>query len=516
MRVEDFLEHSARRAPHKTALVCQGSRLTYGELDRLSDRLADSLTAHGVQRGDRVVIFLDNSVEAVVAVFAVLKAGAVFVMTNSSMKAEKLAYIANNSEAVGLISHARLEPVFAGIEHCSPALRVIITAGSNRQAAIDNRVTALSWDEALLPGGLHRGNPGIDIDLATIIYTSGSTGFPKGVMMTHLNMVTAASSITQYLENVPDDVILNVLPLSFDYGLYQILMGLKIGGTVVLEKSFAYPQQILDLLRDEKVTGLPIVPTMAAILLQIKALTPGQFPSLRYITNTAATLPPAHISQLQRLFPSARIFSMYGLTECKRAAYLPPDQLGVRPASVGKAIPNTEVYIVDGQGEKVGPGVIGELVIRGAHVMKGYWKRPEETDWALRPGPLPGEKVLFTGDLFKTDAEGYLYFVGRKDDAIKSRGEKVSPTEIENVLYGIPDVLEAAVVGVPDEILGQAIKAVIVLRDGSSLTENEILLHCRSHLEDFMVPQSVELTRTLPKTDTGKIRRRGLSIESNR
>jgi len=516
MRVEEFLEHSAHRAPHKTALICQGSRLTYAEVDQLSDRLAGALIEKGVRRGDRVVVFLDNSVEAVVSIFGILKAGAVFIMANSTTKAEKLAYMMNNSEAVGLIAHVRQGPVFAEIENHSPSLRVIVTAGSGHDTVSGNRVTVLPWDEALHPLTGHRPAPGIDVDLATIIYTSGSTGFPKGVMMTHLNMVTAATSITQYLGNTADDVILNVLPLSFDYGLYQVLMGFKVGGTVILEKSFAFPQLILNQLRDAKVTGFPIVPTMAAILLQINTLAPGQFPHLRYITNTAAALPPAHITQLRRIFPSTKIYSMYGLTECKRVAYLPPDQLDIRPTSVGKAIPNTEVYIVNERGQRVGPGEIGELVVRGAHVMKGYWKLPEDTKRALKPGWIDGETVLYSGDFFRADEEGYLYFVGRKDDMIKTRGEKVSPTEIERVLYMLTDVLEVAVVGVPDEILGQAIKAMIVLRDGAHLTENEILLHCRLHLEDFMVPQAVELTHALPKTDSGKIQRRGLPIESRR
>jgi len=514
MRVEEFVGRSARLTPHKTALICQAQRLTYQQIDHLSDRLADTLVAQGVRRGDRVVVFLDNSAEAVVSIFGILKAGAVFIMANPTMKIEKLSYIINNAEAVGLLSHARQEPIVAEAANQSDSLRVIIAVGSQPRTNA-GKLAVLSWDEALLPRAGHRPAPGIDIDLATIIYTSGSTGFPKGVMMTHLNMVTAATSITRYLENTAADIILNVLPLSFDYGLYQILMGFKVGATVVLEKSFAYPQSILHLMHEERVTGLPLVPTMVAILLQMKTLAPGQFPHLRYITNTAAALPPAHIKQLQGLFPSTSIYSMYGLTECKRVAYLPPDQLNARPTSVGKAIPNTEVFIVNERGERVGPGETGELVVRGAHVMKGYWKLPKDTERALRPGWLPGESVLYSGDFFRADEEGYLYFVGRKDDMIKTRGEKVSPTEIEHALYTLTDVLEAAVVGVPDEILGQAIKAMVVLREGSPLKDKDILAHCRLHLEDFMVPQSVEIHQALPKTDTGKIQKRPSPAQHN-
>jgi long-chain acyl-CoA synthetase len=345
--------------------------------------------------------------------------------------------------------------------------------------------------------------------LAALIYTSGSTGNPKGVVLTHLNIVSAATSITTYLENTADDIILNVLPLSFDYGLYQILMGFKIGGTVVLERSFTYPHTVLEKMRQERVTGLPIVPTMAAILLQMD-LPPSHFPCLRYITNTGAALPPQHIMHLRALFPHTRVYSMFGLTECKRVAYLPPSQLDIRPTSVGKAMPNVEVYIVDDQGHRVPPGQIGELVVRGSNVMQGYWELPEETEKMLKPGPLPGERVLYTGDLFHLDTEGYLYWRGRKDDIIKSRGEKVSPKEIENVLYSLEGVALAAVVGVPDKILGQAIKAVITLKEGTHLTEKDILRYCAKHLEEFMLPKFVEFRTSMPRTSNGKIDKQAL------
>jgi amino acid adenylation domain-containing protein len=509
MRVEEFLEQSARLTPEKTALVCQEGRFTYAELDRLANRLAGALEREGIRRGDRVAVFLDNSVEAVVSIFGVLKLGAVFLMVNATTKTEKLAYILNNCRAAGLISNGKQRHIAAEAGCQIPSLRVAILTGGGNPSASMGGLRVLHWDQALSEQSDRRPlKAAIDIDLATIIYTSGSTGFPKGVMMTHLSMVTAADSITRYLENTKEDVILSALPLSFDYGLYQVLMGFKVGATVVLEKSFAFPQVILNQLHHERVTGFPLVPTMAALLLQIKTLAPGQFPSLRYITNTAASLPPAHITQLRRLFPSTKLYLMYGLTECKRVSYLPPDQLDARPTSVGKAMPNTEAWIVDEQGRRVGPGIIGELVVRGGHVMAGYWEMEEETAKTLTPGPVAGERLLHTGDLFRADEEGYLYFVGRKDDIIKTRGEKVSPTEVEHVLYGIEDVVEAAVVGVPDEILGQAIKASIVLRQGSTLTDKKILAHCQQHLEDFMVPQYIERRPSLPKTESAKIRKR--------
>jgi acyl-CoA synthetase (AMP-forming)/AMP-acid ligase II len=299
-----------------------------------------------------------------------------------------------------------------------------------------------------------------------------------------------------------------VLPISFDYGLYQVLMAVKVGATLILEKSFAFPQAIFNRMREEKATGLPLVPTMAAMILGMKDLKPGAFPHLRYLTNTAAALPPAHIMRLQELFPTSRIYSMYGLTECKRCTYLPPAELAKRPSSVGIAIPGTEAYVVDDNNARAKPGEVGELVIRGAHVMKGYWENPEATGKALKPGPFPWEKVLHTGDLFRTDEDGFLYFVGRKDDIIKSRGEKVSPKEVENVLYALSGIREAAVVGTPDAILGMAIKAVVALESGSDLTEQNIIRHCAKHLEDFMVPKMIEFRDELPKTESGKISRR--------
>jgi long-chain acyl-CoA synthetase len=239
-------------------------------------------------------------------------------------------------------------------------------------------------------------------------------------------------------------------------------------------------------------------------------LTQYHFPCLRYITNTGAALPTQHIMKLRELFPQTRVYSMFGLTECKRVSYLPPSQLDIRPTSVGKAMPNVEVYIVDEQGHRLPPGQVGELVVRGSNVMQGYWELPEETAKMLKPGPLPGERVLYTGDLFQMDAEGYLYWIGRKDDFIKSRGEKVSPKEIENVLYSLEGVALAAVVGVPDKILGQAIKAVITLQEGAHLTDKDILRYCAKHLEEFMIPKLVEFRTSMPRTSNGKIDKKEL------
>ncbi|NLX97905.1 MAG: AMP-binding protein [Rhodopirellula sp.] len=507
MQLETFLETSVQRHPGKTALVCGDRRWTYAELEADCNRLAHALIAAGIQRGDRIALCLDNSYEAVVAVFAVLKAGAVFMPVNPTTKSEKLAYVLGNSRAAALIASSRKLAELGDEWRNSIHVGLTIAVG-----AAGRGVGVLGWNDLLQRHAADTAAPAkraIDIDLAALIYTSGSTGNPKGVMLTHLNMVSAAGSITTYLENRAEDIILNVLPLSFDYGLYQVLMAMKFGGTVVLERSFAFPHAVLQKLVAERVTGLPLVPTMAAILLQMD-LGRYDLSALRYVTNTGAALPTDHILRIRDLLPHVTIYSMYGLTECKRVSYLPPEQIDVRPGSVGKGMPNEEVYLVDEEGRRLGPGATGELVVRGSNVMKGYWELPEETDRRLKPGPLPGEKVLYTGDLFRSDADGYLYFVGRKDDIIKTRGEKVSPKEVENALYSHPEVVEAAVVAMPDAILGQAIRAVVARSKESRLTERELLRHCAARLEDFMVPQIIEFRDLLPKSGNGKIDKRQL------
>jgi acyl-CoA ligase (AMP-forming) (exosortase A-associated) len=513
LQVERFLEDSAARSPGKVALVCGGRRVTYRELDEACNRLARGLQAAGVRRGDRVAIFLENSVEAVLALFAALKAGAVFMVVNPTTKADKLAFILNNSRAAALVTDVRRVPLVRGIAAETPHAAAIVVAGAGGTHPAETgpkRWLSLELLTAPDRDGSKPPNRCIDIDLAALIYTSGSTGTPKGVMLTHLNIVSAATSITTYLENRPDDIILNVLPLSFDYGLYQVLMAFKVGGSVVLERSFAYPHAVLETVVAERVTGLPIVPTISAILLQLD-LSKYDLSHVRYVTNTAAALPTAHILELRRRLPHARLYSMYGLTECKRVSYLPPDQIDVRPTSVGRGMPNEEVYLVDEAGRRLESG-IGELVIRGSNVMKGYWELPEETAQRLKPGPLPGEQVLYSGDLFRMDEEGYLYFLGRKDDIIKTRGEKVSPREVENVLYELPAVAEAAVIGVDDPVLGQAIKAVVTVKDGATLDERQVLAHCAARLENFMVPKLVEFRAAMPKTTSGKIDKRNLQV----
>jgi len=414
MLVNHFLENSAARLPDKVALICGDKRLTYQEINQSAEKLAASLVEMGVKRQDRVVIFLDNSVESVISLFGILKAGAIFIMLNPAMKSKKLNYILKDSGASALIAHSNKTRIIKEAIPDVPELKDIIWLG-NTKNLLNNSKSSIKnhkWNDVspiLSSVSCLLSSPkSIDLDLATIIYTSGSTGAPKGVMSAHYNMVAAAKSITQYLENVEDDIILDALPLSFDYGLYQVLMAFFCGGTVVLEKSFVYPSKTIKRMVHERVTGFPIVPTMAAILLQMEDLSKFDLNDLRYISSTAATLPIACIRDLQSFLPHVKIFSMYGLTECKRVSYLPPVHLARRADSVGIPMPNVEVFVVNKKGQEVEPGEVGELVVRGSNVMQGYWNAPKETARTFRPGRYRGDSLLYTGDLFKKDEEGFL------------------------------------------------------------------------------------------------------------
>jgi amino acid adenylation domain-containing protein len=509
--LHDYLVQSASQLGGKVALVCGKQRIPYSELEARSNAVARHLAAAGIARGDRVIIFADNTVETVVSFWAVLKANAVVCIINPLTKSDKLAYLLNDCLPAALITDSHLHAVFRDPAHSCPSLRQVIISGPIGDEELAALPHAVRWDVAAKDGGAAPARSCIDIDLAAIVYTSGSTGDPKGVMLTHRNTMTACASISSYLELREDEVILNVLPLAFDYGLYQMIMAFCAGARLVLERSFAFPAQILGLVAAEKVTGFPGVPTIFATLAELRSLKDYDLSSIRYVTNTAAALPVKHILMLRDLFPAARIYSMYGLTECKRCTYLPPEDLERKPLSVGIAIPNTEMWIVDADDKRVGPDVVGQLVIRGATVMKGYWGKPEATAKKLKPGPLPGEQVLYTGDYCRMDEEGYLYFVGRGDEIIKSRGEKVAPKEVENVLVNIPGVREAAVIGVPDDLLGQAVKAFVVIEQGRIISEKELQRECQKKLENFMVPKHIVIVASLPRTDTGKLSKSTLS-----
>jgi amino acid adenylation domain-containing protein len=511
--LQHALSDAAQRLPHKVALVCGPERLSYGDLEHRSNALAHALRRRGVARGDRVVIFDENSVDVVVAFWAALKADAVPTIVSPQTKSDKFARILEDCRPSAIVSVGRFLPVVAAAAATLRELRTVLIAGvvADHFLRAFPGLSSLSETIAAEPANGPPAVRNIDLDLAALVYTSGSTGEPKGIMLTHRNMLTATASITTYLEMREDDCVLCVLPLSFDYGLYQMILSFDRGARLVLERSFAYPTRVMDLVAAESITCFPGMPTMFAVLGELKPSRRRDLSCVRTVTNTGAALQPKHISAIRATFPSARVYSMYGLTECKRCTYLPPEDLDRKPGSVGIPIPNTEMWIVDDKGRRLGPGQIGELVIRGATIMRGYWNKPEATARRLRPGPLAGEQVLYTGDLCKMDEEGYLYFVSRTDDLIKSRAEKVSPKEVEIALADIPGVKEAAVVGVPDELLGQAVKAFVVLERGARLTEADIVRECQARLAPFMVPKHVTIVSDLAKSPNGKIQRTALA-----
>jgi amino acid adenylation domain-containing protein len=513
MLVQHFLDDSAKRFPNKTAVISGDRRIAYKDINENANLLAASLISLGIKRQDRVIIFLDNSIEAVISIFAILKAGGIFIVLNPSMKSKKLRYILNDSGSKILITQIDKKQTIDDSVSNAEALEKIIWNHGKKECVNSKR--SISWHTIFsspmkVPTKFFP--PQIDLDLATIIYTSGSTGDPKGVMSAHCNVVAAAKSITTYLRNDEKDIIINVLPISFDYGLYQVLMAFLFGGTVVLEKSFTYPYKTIELMAKERVTGFPIVPTMVPILLRIKDLSVFELNSLRYISNTAAALPVTYIKQLQKMFDETDIFSMYGLTECKRVSYLPPEDLDKKPGSVGIPMPNEEVLILDKEGIEVGPNTIGELVVRGSNVMQGYWNAPEESARVFREGRYKGERLLYSGDFFKKDNDGYLYFIARKDDMIKIKGERVSPKEIEDRLHEMEGVSEVAVVGVRDDIMGNAIKAFIVLEKKGELTRRDVIKYCMKNLEPFMIPKHIEFMVCFPKSPSGKIDKKELRV----
>ena len=504
--LHETLLASAERVPDREAVVAGAERLTYAELSDRALRLARALQELGVARGDRVAIYMDNSAGCATAVYAAMLAGGVFVVVNPQTKEDKLLYVLDDCEATVLLTEGALTRTALAAAAAAPSVKAVIAAAA--PAGVEG---ALAFDDVVASAEPDpRPARTIPLDLAALIYTSGSTGFPKGVMMTHQSMVFAAGSISQYLRLGPDERILGLLPLAFDYGLYQLLMNVLEGGTLVLERSFAFPAQIVKRVQEEEATVFPGVPTVYATLLSMRRSMDFELPTVRRVTNTAAALPATFHGEMRRIFPNALLFAMYGLTECKRVSYLEPELLERKPTSVGRAIPGTETMVLREDGTPVEPGETGILYVRGPHVMAGYWRKPEQTAEMIVDGPLPGERMLCAQDHFTVDDEGFLYFVGRTDDIIKTRGEKVSPVEVENSLFDVDGVKEAAVVGVPDDVLGEAIRAFVVLDEGAALTEQDVIAACRTRLENFMVPREVVFLDALPTTATGKVRRKSL------
>jgi long-chain acyl-CoA synthetase len=504
-RLQDGLFSSAERTADKLAVAAEDGEATFAELLQASRSLAAALQAEGLEPGDRVALFMENSLACAIAVFGVLAAGGIFVMVNAQTPESRLRYIVDDSGARFLLAEGSLCRVAVGGVRGAASLPELVLDRPPADVAAEGS----TFSQMIESNGSPREWKGRASDLAALLYTSGSTGTPKGVMLSHESLSFVTGSIAEYLRLGSEERILNVLPMTFGYGLSQLLLTARLGATLLLERSFAYPAQTLRRLEEAQATVLPGIPTIFATLSSYFGDAGTTYPSVRTITSAAAALPPSLHAPIWKLFPNASVFRMYGQTECIRVCYLEPELVDRKPTSVGKAIPGTEAFVLADDGSPAPPGSVGTLYVRGPHVMRGYWNAPDLTASRLVAGD-EDEQLLCTHDLFTTDAEGDLYFVSRSDEIINTRGEKVSPIQVEETLFSIKGVKEAAVVGVPDELLGEAIRAYVVLEEGSALEEAQVVFECREHLEAFAVPQEVRFIDELPKTPSGKVRKKSL------
>jgi len=511
----DFLVHhmlrtSAKRNPAKEALVHGSKRLSYQDVARQTAGLAHGLRRAGLQRGERVAIYLEASVAQVLSIFSVSEAGGALVPINALLHPEQVAYIARDCEIRGLVTTpAKLRQLVEVLPQI-PSLRFIILTGEGEFPEVS--LPCLQFEELTqLPPFQNSNERTIDKDLAAILYTSGSTGKPKGVMLSHANVVAGSLIVSTYLEIKENERILAVLPFSFDAGLNQLMTAFQQGAAIVLI-NFVFAREIVQTLLKERITGLAGVPTVWSLLAQPNSTLQKQpLPDLRYITNTGGAMPQTVLSLLRQALPTTKIFLMYGLTEAFRSTYLAPEELDRRPTSMGKAIPNSEILVLNEQGQLCKPGDVGELVHRGPTVSMGYWGRTEDTNRALRANPLlppqlgDCERVCYSGDLVKMDEDGFLYFVGRRDAMIKSSGFRISPSEVEEILFQTKSIQLVAVIGIPDEMLGQTIKAFVVPRNGATRDAEALIAFCAEKLPRYMVPKTIEFLDEMPKTSSGKV-----------
>lgn len=509
--LHDLFDISASRFPNNEALRGRGQSTSYAELQRRSHALAASLRARGIGRGDRVAIYLQNRAEVIETALACGRLGAIFVPINPLLKARQLEYVINDAGAKALIaSQTAAVMVEDSIPRC-PTISTVLWCD-----VVQARSASLQYDQLLGGGDAEVHSPAIENDPAALLYTSGSTGRPKGVVVSHRNLVAGALTVSSYLRNTASDRILAALPLSFDYGLSQVTTAFAVGACAVLSH-FSMPAALLQDMVTERITALAGVPTMWMHLATAEWPAPV-VKSLRYITNSGGALPVSVIKNLQSRLPSTQIFCMYGLTEAFRSTYLEPAQLEQHLGSIGKAIPGQEILVLDAAGNECKPGEVGELVHRGSLVSLGYWNDAQLTQQRFKPLPkrlsqLSGEEIaVWSGDLVKTDAQGFIYFIGRRDNLIKSSGYRISPSEIEEIVAELSMVVESAAVGLPDEGLGQRIVvAVVVGPNAPADVAERIRQHCRMQMPAYMVPAEVHVMLQLPRNANGKCDRNALA-----
>lgn len=515
--IHELVVESARRSPQALALGEKQARLSYAELQQEVDQAASLFIRLGLDRNERVAVWLEKRIETVVALLGAAAAGGVFVPVNPMLKPEQTAHILKDCNVRVLVTNPERLALLSEVLPSCHDLRAIVVIGPSVEAGAAPGVTVVSWADRLNAGECspHRV---IDGDMAAILYTSGSTGRPKGVVLSHRNLVAGAISVSQYLENTAEDRILSVLPLSFDYGLSQLTTAFHVGASAML-MNYLLPRDVIRAVEREQITGLAAVPPLWIHLAQLpwpESVTAH----LRYITNSGGHMPKPTLTALRAALPKTRPFLMYGLTEAFRSTYLPPDEVDARPDSMGKAIPNADILVVREDGTPCAPGEPGELVHRGVHVALGYWNDPEKT--AERYKPVPGqlaglvipELAVWSGDTVKMDEDGYLYFIGRRDEMIKTSGYRVSPSEVEEVVYASGLVAEVAATGVAHPVLGQAVVLVVFAPEGQHDVADLILAACKQKLPGFMVPAKIE-TRSdpLPRNANGKIDRKKISTD---
>jgi len=514
--LSELILTSAERSPDRAALSHGGASLAYGDLAHRVRAFANALVQAGIGRQQRVAVYLEKRFETVIAMFGAAAAGCVFVPVNPILKPAQVAYILRDCNVRLLVTSAeRLTSLAEELGGCDDLAHVLVV-GASVKAHSTPSVDVEAFDAALdaSPRAHHRV---IDTDVVAILYTSGSTGRPKGVVLSHRNMVAGAKSVASYLENHADDSLLAVLPLSFDAGFSQLTTGFHAGARVVL-LNHLLPRDVTKALRDERITGLTAVPPLYIQLAQLDW--PAEIGErLRYFANTGGRMPLETLTRLRAILPKSKPFLMYGLTEAFRSTYLPPDQVDRRPDSIGKAIPNAEILVLREDGTPCAPNEPGELVHRGALVGLGYWNDPQKTAERYKPLRQESELTLpeyavFSGDTVRTDDEGYLYFIGRRDEMIKTSGYRVSPTDIEETLYQTKRVGETAAFGVPHPVLGQAIVAIVTPAAESAADEASLLAACREALPSFMVPARIVVRDgPLPRNPNGKIDRKTLSTQ---
>jgi acyl-CoA ligase (AMP-forming) (exosortase A-associated) len=514
--IHDLLLQAARKTPNAPALHYQSTTLAYGVLADWVERCAATLLELGLPRSARVGVYMEKRPETVISIFGAAAAGGVFVPINPLLKPEQVAYILPDCNVRILVTSAERLEVLAPVLRECPELRAVLCVGGRGRS--EGALAVLSWEEALAGAGNPKPHRVIDADMAAILYTSGSTGKPKGVVLSHRNMVAGARSVAQYLENRPQDRILAALPLSFDAGFSQLTTAFHAGASVALI-NYLVPRDVVDAIQRYRITGLTAVPPLWIQLAALKWPDAAR-QSLRYIANTGGRMPKATLDALRALLPQTLVYLMYGLTESFRSTYLAPSELDRRPDSIGKAIPNAEVLVVREDGSMCDANEPGELVHRGALVSLGYWNDPEKTAERFKPAPgqasglVMPEIAVWSGDTVRRDEEGFLYFISRRDEMIKTSGYRVSPSEVEEVVYGTGLVGEVAALGIAHPVLGQAIVVVATDRARGELDTQALLDLCRECLPAFMVPaRIIERKGSLPRNPNGKIDRKLLAQE---